>query len=1454
MLNSYIRTGSNEVSNTRVNEETQEEKIKNEYHDQLASNANLHNNQKEVEFAAQPFIGDELISHDQSPLKRLTNDTKSTFTSLRSPNMVNAQSNSDHKEKEEINDEVLQNDDHTVCSSDKQLTLQAQHQNQLQALDLISPTSPAFSYQSKPDLCRSPVFGKNYNQEQKVQSPNMSKEDVRSNVNKLHPSQNNETTPDDHQNRSSRCFDSSHCHSPMEVEKAKVCKRAQQSILPHIDEIICHGEEEKEKRKEEGNSKEPSNSALNQSTSSTSNCFSSSVKSTFQSQNLFINGNERISRYQSINNNNNNMMNHNPNPDYPIDQHQYQYHQHAEYMGLPPPPRSANFTPPLYNRQPLLLPGDRKTSIDPYESDPILAGPSTNSHHVPMSYSPPHQSYPHQLTYANPPFGNSYYQPGSHSYHPSSNDNKRRRGRMATACIECNRRKQKCDGSNPCGLCVKRRVECKYPTTITDTSYNDYAQPTKARQQPNAHSTSPTRQPSKKSRKNLVDDESVADSGNVETNTSYKGKKRAKEARPIVKTREDEQVEPMWDMRNERQEDSRIIDSFQRHIQHHLKPIASHPVSSERSTPILPQIDSTQSRASSESSLGRFWRSYMDHKPTPMPRPPPTVSTSAGNMFGNLNVGSDASDRDEVTSTSSERLMEENEARGVGSMRTHRGPWDDGKGEKTFFGTSHFGPQLAAKVIRSMPTVPLSDVRHAPYRGASRLDSVKPYTLESQTRELISHLPAQEECDRYVRRFFDRYNSHNDILYQPDFMISYHKFWNDYNVKRSSEVDLRYLALLLIVLALGVLLDHDPSQKSSRQNEIDRLELTERQSTTIRDMLEGLENQTLSLKDREEKSLKWSWAAKRALTESSNFFGESMETVRAGLPIALYLNVCRRVPEAWAAIGTAIRSAQAQGMHVDGSSWKGMSTKEAELRRRLWAQLYAVDRSISLFLGRPVCIQDNEFTTLEPSNMHDEELEEPSEIFPRSLNIPTKTTFLILHCRLAKIIGTVQLTCFNLTARKYSDIQMCEELFSNFKNDLPPHFKLDREGTDFSLDNQKAYNWLPIQRQTLNAKFHLARISLHRPYLLRSLSVAKTSNPRVDNPYVSSRNALLQSAMADLQLRFLFNELDPLDRFKWMTVASGFNSATILGILCHMGYKDSRFPKGSLRKVLQNYIALEEKTLRRDEALETELVVLKMMESKALQREREETDITMRSANASGRTTPASTGTRRPCLATAEHIEDIQQSTILDYTVQTQLEDIHRHTYFAARSHLQAGEPEASIQVHPSSGDWPYPQSQATVETGIRHPTTDPFSSLPQHHQSTEYPVEERIVPDAAMVPLPAPTIFSRSTPSLSNIADFTNYHNDVTYNQGQQRNFVDSEQVQNTQNDWYIPSDQDPTTSGLPDSSDPLGWQALLGMDWMNDLDFDYELDFKVDKSVQGHQIVDTIPNHSRETRGSER
>lgn len=64
-------------------------------------------------------------------------------------------------------------------------------------------------------------------------------------------------------------------------------------------------------------------------------------------------------------------------------------------------------------------------------------------------------------------------------------------------------------------------------------------------------------------------------------------------------------------------------------------------------------------------------------------------------------------------------------------------------------------------------------------------------------------------------------------------------------------------------------------------------------------------------------------------------------------------------------------------------------------------------------------------------------------------------------------------------------------------------------------------------------------------------------------------------------------------------MASGFNPAVVIGILCLFHAHDPRFDKAKMLGLVESYIKVEERTVRRDDSLETELHVLRTMVDKA---------------------------------------------------------------------------------------------------------------------------------------------------------------------------------------------------------------------------------------------------------------
>ncbi|KAF6820049.1 transcriptional regulatory protein C1F7.11c 2 [Colletotrichum plurivorum] len=427
----------------------------------------------------------------------------------------------------------------------------------------------------------------------------------------------------------------------------------------------------------------------------------------------------------------------------------------------------------------------------------------------------------------------------------------------------------------------------------------------------------------------------------------------------------------------------------------------------------------------------------------------------------------------------------------------------------SFFGSSYFGPQAAAKIIQA-PAPELSSglVRQAQASSThSFRDEGGPF---SQIWELLGLLPRKKSTvDRLTDCFLNELNWAIDAVQPTSFKAKYETFWSrKFGFDDFATIDLRWLALLFIVMAYGVLLDCPKPRNKEVQREV------------------------------HETSQRFYWAARRAIVIAPTFYGESTDLVRAGVLVTRYLIYTRRVPESWLTTSFAMRMAQAQGMHIDGERWR-LPRKETETRRRLWSNLYMLDKTIALALGRPFAIVDQQCLVKQATNVWLDDLndEEAAAVHEAPLSEPTPSVFSRLAHELAVVVGKIQERCFGLFTVSYETVLALDSEIETWRGRLPPYFELD--APDTSKDERLPF--LPWQRLHLHSMYHFARVTLHRPFLLRQ---------SITNRYRHSHDACVASACADLDMGLrMFGQ--PLgDRLKWSLGPHNlFNSALVLGII-----------------------------------------------------------------------------------------------------------------------------------------------------------------------------------------------------------------------------------------------------------------------------------------------------------------
>ncbi|KAH8820238.1 fungal-specific transcription factor domain-containing protein [Xylogone sp. PMI_703] len=432
------------------------------------------------------------------------------------------------------------------------------------------------------------------------------------------------------------------------------------------------------------------------------------------------------------------------------------------------------------------------------------------------------------------------------------------------------------------------------------------------------------------------------------------------------------------------------------------------------------------------------------------------------------------------------------------------------RGAPAFFGNSYFGPQVAATIIDSSAA---ADIPTGP-NPSRRSMNARPFRDEagpfSQLWDLLGLLPRQKSTvDRLVDCFLADVNWNIDAVHPTSFKQDYVRFWERKSgFDDVTTVDLRWLALLFIILAIGAYLDCPKDCSPETQREY------------------------------EESSLRFYWASRRAIVIAPSFYGESTDLVRAGILVTRYLIHSQRLSESWLTIGFATRMAIAQGFHVDGNRWH-IPRRATEIRRRLWCQLYTLDRMIALAIGRPYGISDAQSLIEEPENIWIDDMtnEEALSAQPLPLSDPTPSVMSALTYRLSRVIGQIQERCFGIQSASYRDVLELDEKLVAWKDALPSYFAV--EDPDLVMDESRPF--LKWQRLYLHTSFHFARITLHRPYLLRS---------SITNRYHFSRDVCLSSACADLKTRLSHQSSDSAGHYTWCLGAHQlFNSAIILGIL-----------------------------------------------------------------------------------------------------------------------------------------------------------------------------------------------------------------------------------------------------------------------------------------------------------------
>lgn len=218
--------------------------------------------------------------------------------------------------------------------------------------------------------------------------------------------------------------------------------------------------------------------------------------------------------------------------------------------------------------------------------------------------------------------------------------------------------------------------------------------------------------------------------------------------------------------------------------------------------------------------------------------------------------------------------------------------------------------------------------------------------------------PSREVADKMATTYFNSFESTHRILHEPTFWTEYNKYWDEpHNITMGRQLK------LLLAIAIG----------------------------------SGLSEADAALR-----SLAHYWVYAAQAWLSGPLEKDRMNIV--GLQVHCLTILARQVLSigadlAWISMGQLLHCGMQLGLHRDPKYSPSMSVMQGELRRRLWATILEFYVQSSLDAAMAPRISLDEFDTLAPSNINDDEMNESTAVFeshPRTTFTSTSIQLMLL--------------------------------------------------------------------------------------------------------------------------------------------------------------------------------------------------------------------------------------------------------------------------------------------------------------------------------------------------------------------------------------------------------------------------------------------------------------------------
>lgn len=140
------------------------------------------------------------------------------------------------------------------------------------------------------------------------------------------------------------------------------------------------------------------------------------------------------------------------------------------------------------------------------------------------------------------------------------------------------------------------------------------------------------------------------------------------------------------------------------------------------------------------------------------------------------------------------------------------------------------------------------------------------------------------------------------------------------------------------------------------------------------------------------------------------------------LGVVFLLGTPLAATSAWSILGATVRLLQDAGAHRQVTAKRTqLDVVEKETRKRLFWICYSIDRELSAGLGRPMCIQDEDFDLDEPLQVDDEhicEARESGKLPVQPADKPSRFSGFVIALRLSQINGRTLRTIYAIGKAK----------------------------------------------------------------------------------------------------------------------------------------------------------------------------------------------------------------------------------------------------------------------------------------------------------------------------------------------------------------------------------------------------------------------------------------------------